>query len=271
MSGLCREVIKWLQSLDLTWQVKTPKWDLTNGYLVAEIFSWYYPQEIEMHMYNNGTSLDSKLRNWSLLKNFFKHHKFNIPEEYIEGTIHCKEGAAQLLVERIYESLTNRQIKKQPPAVEEPDFTDRMYQEKLPFHARSTASQAVKNNIKITELMADKNIILGQQKAQTIINGHLLHRRDEREQDPLRFDRKPTLGELAPRSAPAQREDTEISQGGQDTVNYTLGKQNNTAKTNNNMGSISQGSREHTVHFKEVHVKQFDHKAYPFQTTVPGC
>ena len=43
--------------------------DLTNGYLVAEIFSWYYPQEVQMHMYNNGTSLDSKLRNWSLLKN----------------------------------------------------------------------------------------------------------------------------------------------------------------------------------------------------------
>ena len=43
--------------------------DLTNGYLVAEIFSWYYPQEIQMHMYNNGTSLDSKQKNWSLLRN----------------------------------------------------------------------------------------------------------------------------------------------------------------------------------------------------------
>ncbi len=42
--------------------------DLTNGYLVAEIFSWYFPQEIQMHMYNNGTSLESKLKNWSLLQ-----------------------------------------------------------------------------------------------------------------------------------------------------------------------------------------------------------
>jgi len=32
-----------------------------------------------------------------------------IPEEFVEGTIHCKEGAGQLLVERIYEILTNRE------------------------------------------------------------------------------------------------------------------------------------------------------------------
>ena len=43
--------------------------DFTNGYLVAEIFSWYYPQEIQMHMYNNGQSLESKQKNWDLLIN----------------------------------------------------------------------------------------------------------------------------------------------------------------------------------------------------------
>lgn len=124
--------------------------DLTNGYLIAEIFSWYFPQDIQMHSYNNGTSLDSKLKNWSLLKlvmycgkmftyrifyynirmvivriwcrklnlklineftfivQFIKRHKLEIPEELIEGTIHCKEGAAPALCERIYELLTNR-------------------------------------------------------------------------------------------------------------------------------------------------------------------
>lgn len=44
------------------------------------------------------------------------------------------------------------------------DFTDHAYQMQLPIHARSTATQAVKSNLKITELMADQNLILGQQK-----------------------------------------------------------------------------------------------------------
>ena len=43
--------------------------DLTNGYLVAEIFSWYFPQDIQMHQYINGKSLESKQKNWDLLNN----------------------------------------------------------------------------------------------------------------------------------------------------------------------------------------------------------
>ena len=35
---------------------------------MAEIFSWYYPQEIEMHSYDNGTSLPSRQGNWSQLQ-----------------------------------------------------------------------------------------------------------------------------------------------------------------------------------------------------------
>lgn len=42
--------------------------DFSNGYLVAEIFSWYFPQEIEMHSYDNGTSLPSRQGNWNQLQ-----------------------------------------------------------------------------------------------------------------------------------------------------------------------------------------------------------
>ena len=52
--------------------------DFSNGYLIAEIFSWYYPQEIQMHMFQNGTSIESKIGNWALLQKVmsFKFYQF---------------------------------------------------------------------------------------------------------------------------------------------------------------------------------------------------
>ena len=103
--------------------------EISNGYLVAEIFSWYFPRVVEMHMFYNSHSLENKLKNWSLLRNvssvsevirilqslklivffqFFKKHNFDIPEAFIDGTIHCRQEASSLLIAKIYECLTNR-------------------------------------------------------------------------------------------------------------------------------------------------------------------
>ena len=39
---------------------------------------------------------------------FVSNQKLNIPNEYIDETLHCKEGAAVLLIESMFETLTNR-------------------------------------------------------------------------------------------------------------------------------------------------------------------
>ncbi|XP_041917987.1 spermatogenesis-associated protein 4 isoform X1 [Alosa sapidissima] len=194
-TGLPREVLKWLQSLDLSFSPKNVRRDFSNGYLVAEIFSWYYPEDFTMHSYDNGTSLAAKLSNWAQIERFFTRQHIPLPKEVIDGTIHCKPGAAELLVQEIYSILTHRRLKTWLGG--DVDFSDRGYQVQLPMVARSTASKAIKNNLRQSEMVAEPNINTIQGKIQAIVQRHLEDRRLERLQDPKRFGVKPTLGERA--------------------------------------------------------------------------
>ncbi|XP_041358667.1 spermatogenesis-associated protein 4-like [Gigantopelta aegis] len=264
MSGLPREVLRWIQSLDLTWKVKTPKWDLSNGYLVAEIFSWYFPLNIQMHSFYSGTSMESKSKNWGILKTFIKRQHLDIPDDYIEGAIHCKEGASGLLVERLYEILTNRRVRKMT-SDSDVDFTDWAYQEKLPMHARSTATKAVKNNLRLTEVMAEPSLIAQAQKAQRIITDHVDHRRIERMEDPSRFRILPTIGERSiRRHPPASQENTDLNQSTKDDT--TTEEQSKREQTQESMNP----ERESGMTYKEINVHQLD-KAQLYDMPIQSC
>lgn len=64
------------------------------------------------------------------------------------------------------------------------DFTDVEYQELLPAVARSTASRAIKNNLRITEIMAEPDISTNQKKTEAILRRHLEHKAAERVNNP---------------------------------------------------------------------------------------
>ncbi|XP_010898049.2 spermatogenesis-associated protein 4 isoform X2 [Esox lucius] len=210
-TGLPREVLKWLQSLDLSFFPKNLRRDFSNGFLVAELFSWYYPEDFPMHSYDNGTSLPTKQGNWAQIERFLAKQNINFLKEAMDGTIHCKPGAAELLVQEIYTVLTNRRIKGLQDR--EIDFTDRDYQEQLPMVARATASKAIKNNLRLTEVLAEPSISTNQRKVQAIIHMHLERRAAERAQNPKRFNVKPTLGELAVRLPPSSQRREDVSDG----------------------------------------------------------
>lgn len=251
-TGLPREVLRWLQSLDLTFPVKNVRRDFSNGLLIAEIFFWYFQDDIQMHSYENGNSIENKLSNWSQLESFFSKRNVNISRELIDGTIHCKPGAAEMLLQTIYVLLTNRRIKTTHQ--EEIDFTDRPYQEILPMVARSTASKAVKNNITLSEMLIEPDVVVNKQKIQTIVKIHLQQRKQERAEDPKRFNVKPTLGELAVRHPPPHSFQAEDD----NSFHYKKGSTAPLSK------SLPTDIRSKTsVVFKEIHVKQAERNSLP--------
>ncbi|CAJ1059045.1 spermatogenesis-associated protein 4 isoform X1 [Xyrichtys novacula] len=194
--GLPREVLKWLQSLRLSSDLRNVRRDFSNGYLVAEIFSCYYPQDFPVHSFDKGTSLSAKQGNWSQIERTLQRKNLHLMKEVIDGTIHCKPGAAELLVREIYTILTNRSIR----SVQGPDSSDRGHQDHLPSAVRSTASQTIKNNLRTSEIMADPDITTNQRKAEVILHRHLRHQAAERVHNPGRLKVKPNLGYLAAKS-----------------------------------------------------------------------
>jgi hypothetical protein len=42
--------------------------DFSNGFLIAEIFCIYYPLELKLSSFENGTSLKVKLDNWAQIE-----------------------------------------------------------------------------------------------------------------------------------------------------------------------------------------------------------
>jgi hypothetical protein len=147
--SLSRELIRWLQSLDLSVQVKNPRRDLANGFVVAEIFSCYYPSDVEMYAYENATSMPRKQANWELLFKFFRRSDVPITRQMIDDTLHTRtpEAAVQLL-KAAYTFLTNKTPTKaktgQAPAAAATAPSQEGASVAVPAFAKPTASTLLK-------------------------------------------------------------------------------------------------------------------------------
>ena len=68
VSGTCPFMVPSVCVAIHVYRILYARRDFSNGYLVAGIFSWYYPQQIEMYAFSNGASLQTKLGNWQQLE-----------------------------------------------------------------------------------------------------------------------------------------------------------------------------------------------------------
>ncbi|XP_023184082.1 spermatogenesis-associated protein 4 isoform X1 [Xiphophorus maculatus] len=192
-TGVDREVIKWLQDLELSFHPRNLRRDLSNGYLVAEIFSRYYPHDISVYSYHNGVSFSSKQKNWSRIQKFLKKKNLELSKEVIYGSIHCEPGAAEQLVQDIYEMLTNQNV------------TDVQGQQSQPSSlTHSTSSRSFGNNLVAAGIMAESDVSSNQRRAQIS--------RGERELEHTAADRSLPTDSSTWRGAPVSYKEIKVNQ-----------------------------------------------------------
>ena len=134
-----REIIKWIQSLDLSLPLKHPRRDLSNGFLVAEIIS-RYDTDVSMHSFDNGCSTKKKFDNWQLIRKILERRKCkSVTEDLIEDTLQARPDAGRILLENLYTHLTKKELKAPviPLPGEAPDAAQ-------PSYARKTAVAAIR-------------------------------------------------------------------------------------------------------------------------------
>eukprot|EP01022_Parablepharisma_sp_SALTPOND_P007916 TRINITY_DN1342_c0_g1_i1.p1 TRINITY_DN1342_c0_g1~~TRINITY_DN1342_c0_g1_i1.p1 ORF type:complete len:955 (+),score=104.92 TRINITY_DN1342_c0_g1_i1:4363-7227(+) len=144
MSGIPREVLLWLQSLNLTYKVKNPKRDLANGFIIAEILSRYYTSESKEHetikistrSFDTGFSTQAKKANWSLLGKIFKKLQIPILDKEIEDVMTCAPEAALQLLLKVYGFLTGKPVDSSPKTADA---------ESTPDYAKPTIFQKLKD------------------------------------------------------------------------------------------------------------------------------
>uniref|UniRef100_A0A383WH49 Calponin-homology (CH) domain-containing protein n=1 Tax=Tetradesmus obliquus TaxID=3088 RepID=A0A383WH49_TETOB len=102
LASLPREVLKWLLSLDLSYTVRHIKRDFSNGFLFAEILCRYYPADVQMHSFENVTSIERKRANWVVLERLFKKRNIPIEQQQVEAIINAEGDAASEVLQAVY-------------------------------------------------------------------------------------------------------------------------------------------------------------------------
>jgi hypothetical protein len=77
---------------------------------VAEIFSRYFPSEIQMHSFDNAENYPKKRDNWQLLQVFFAKRKIPIQINNIDALILNQQDTTLEFVKQVYTLLTERQL-----------------------------------------------------------------------------------------------------------------------------------------------------------------
>ena len=184
-ANLPREVLKWVQSLDLSYSMKHPRRDFSNGFLVAEILSKYW-KGVPMHSIDNGTAIPKKRDNWTTIEKLLAAKGFTLTKELVGGVILSKEGAAVQLVCGLYTHLTNRKIQILPPISAD--------EQKVPAFRRPNAAtlmRELQSKEVVEQALGEQDLKKKEAKAQDTLRDLAQAQQREKVEDPTRFKSKP--------------------------------------------------------------------------------
>ena len=76
--------------------------DFSNGFLVAEVLSKYFPADISMHSFQNATSTAEKNLNWGLVAKFLATQGINLTDKTMNAVMSQDQAAVEKFLNQLY-------------------------------------------------------------------------------------------------------------------------------------------------------------------------
>ncbi|KAG5485023.1 hypothetical protein LSCM1_07103 [Leishmania martiniquensis] len=137
-SALPREIVAWLQSLQLGCAVKHPKRDLANGYVVAHICAHYWPQ-VPLHSFENKAGTASKQSNWFVLRKMLRQQGVEVSAAMVDGMMNGADGCAGAFLRQLYTVLTGKHVDTEAMPLE--DALPEVPASKVPVYVPSSTGR----------------------------------------------------------------------------------------------------------------------------------
>jgi hypothetical protein len=118
-----REILRWVQSLNLSVAIRDIRRDFINGYVIADIISTYHKNTIFLHALQNSHNSALKASNWFILSKAFTKIGFHVrPADYQEIQ-HGNQNQLITFLIKLFKFLTNRAIEAQKKAIQDTGAT----------------------------------------------------------------------------------------------------------------------------------------------------
>ena len=91
-----QQVYCWVDEISLSRPKRNISRDFSDGVLIAEIVSSYFPRIVELHNYSAANSVRQKLYNWNTLNTkVFKKIGYQISQKDINNVVKCVPGVIE--------------------------------------------------------------------------------------------------------------------------------------------------------------------------------